>query len=142
MASYYMSMGGISPSRRLTDLLSAYLDFDDSSSSNDGAENPLSSGGADKAKAGGGSRGGGGRRQLNLGLWGGDLTLHDVALRRDAIEPLLNELLMNGGGGGDLYLVGSPHHNTLHNFNNKVHFRAGRGGHGGQTEVRFPLSRE
>ena len=38
MASYVMGMGaGISPSRRLTELLSAYLDFDDGGPSSDNA---------------------------------------------------------------------------------------------------------
>ena len=101
MASYYM-MGGISPSRRLTELLSAYLDFDDDPSHNNAGASASNT----AAAAGGASSSGsdnkkkGTKRQFNLGLWGGDLSLHDVALRRDAIEPLLNELLMNGSSGG------------------------------------------
>jgi hypothetical protein len=101
MASYMM-MGGISPSRRLTELLSAYLDFDDDPSHNNAGASASNT----AAAAGGASSSGsdnkkkGTKRQFNLGLWGGDLSLHDVALRRDAIEPLLNELLMNGSSGG------------------------------------------
>lgn len=59
-------MSYISPSRRLTDFLSEYLEFDPT--------------------------------QLSLGLWGGDLSLRNVSLRKEAVDPLLDSLV---GGGND-----------------------------------------
>ena len=111
MASYIGMGGSISPSRRLTDFLSAYLDFDDgpsSPSASSAAPPPPSSadasfdasantaGAADNNNTGGGKRR---RSLLNLGLWGGDLSLHNVSLKSEAVEPLLNGLLPPPRGG-------------------------------------------
>ena len=51
-------MNTINPSKRLTDLLSQYLEFDE--------------------------------KQLRLGLWGGDLKIEDVNLKKDSFFELLN----------------------------------------------------
>jgi hypothetical protein len=48
----------MTPSRRLTEILSTYLEFDS--------------------------------KQLQLGLWGGDLQIRNVNLKKDSIDPLLN----------------------------------------------------
>ena len=99
MASY------ISPSRRLTDFLSSYLQFDDATTTSGGGRSS-SSGSGRSSSSGAKGGGGGGGRQLNLGLWGGDLRLRHVSLRREAIEPLLNgggtrkERGGSGSGGG------------------------------------------
>lgn len=53
-----------------------------------------------------------------------------VAFRREKYVPRGGPAGGNGGKGGDVFLVGSPHHNTLFHFHNQVHFKAGRGAHG------------
>ncbi|MBX7234926.1 MAG: GTPase ObgE [Caldilineales bacterium] len=54
-----------------------------------------------------------------------------VAFRREKFVPRGGPAGGNGGKGGDVYLVASPHHNTLGHFRLGVHFKAGRGEHGG-----------
>ncbi len=54
-----------------------------------------------------------------------------VAFRREKYVPRGGPAGGNGGKGGDVYLVASPHHNTLAHFRQAMHFKAGRGGHGG-----------
>ena len=114
MASYIGMGGSISPSRRLTDFLSAYLDFDDGPSSPPSASSatpspPPSSADApfdastNTAGAADNNTGGSKRRArslLNLGLWGGDLSLRNVSLKSEAVEPLLNGLLPPPPRGG------------------------------------------
>ncbi|MCP4167605.1 MAG: GTPase ObgE [Chloroflexi bacterium] len=53
-----------------------------------------------------------------------------VAFRREKYVPRGGPAGGNGGKGGDVYLVGSPRHNTLYHFTRKVHFKAERGKHG------------
>lgn len=53
-----------------------------------------------------------------------------VAFRREKFVPRGGPSGGNGGKGGDVYLVASPHHNTLVAFTHKVHFKADRGLHG------------
>ena len=62
---------------------------------------------------------------------GGDGGNGVVAFRREKFVPRGGPSGGNGGRGGDVYLVASPRHNTLYHFKKKVHFKAGRGGHGG-----------
>ncbi len=54
-----------------------------------------------------------------------------VAFRREKFVPRGGPAGGNGGRGGDVYLVASPHHNTLGHFRLGVHFKGERGAHGG-----------
>lgn len=54
-----------------------------------------------------------------------------VAFRREKYVPRGGPAGGNGGNGGDVYLVASPHYNTLYHFRQAMHFKAGRGEHGG-----------
>eukprot|EP00957_Ditylum_brightwellii_P193089 14701976-Ditylum_brightwellii.AAC.1 len=55
----------LSPSRRLTEFLSSYIDFNDDPKTAQG-------------------------KAVQLGLWSGDLLLENVKLKASAIDPLLN----------------------------------------------------
>ncbi len=61
---------------------------------------------------------------------GGDGGNGVVAFRREKYVPRGGPAGGSGGKGGDVYLVASPRHNTLHHFAYKVHFKAERGKHG------------
>lgn len=72
-----------------------------------------------------------------------------VAFRREKYVPRGGPAGGNGGKGGDVFLVGSPHHNTLFHFHSHAHFKAERGAHGsgsnkqgamgGDCEIPAPL---
>ena len=53
-----------------------------------------------------------------------------VAFRREKYVPRGGPSGGNGGGGGDVILEVDPQLNTLVHFQNKIHFKAGRGAHG------------
>ncbi len=61
---------------------------------------------------------------------GGDGGSGVVAFRREKFVSRGGPAGGSGGKGGDVYLVASERHNTLHHFAFKVHFKAGRGKHG------------
>ncbi len=61
---------------------------------------------------------------------GGDGGNGVVAFRREKFVPRGGPAGGSGGKGGDVYLVASTRHNTLHAFAFKVHFKAERGKHG------------
>jgi GTP-binding protein len=61
---------------------------------------------------------------------GGDGGNGVVAFRREKFVPRGGPAGGSGGKGGDVYLVASTRHNTLHQFAFKVHFKAERGKHG------------
>ncbi|RME84713.1 MAG: GTPase ObgE [Caldilineae bacterium] len=69
--------------------------------------------------------------EVKIYVKGGDGGNGVVAFRREKYVPRGGPAGGNGGRGGDVYLVASPQHNTLYHFTKKVHFKAGRGGHGG-----------
>lgn len=56
-----------------------------------------------------------------------------VSFRREKYVPLGGPNGGNGGAGGDVYLVATAHRNSLIDFHKRVHFRAGRGVHGGSN---------
>lgn len=53
-----------------------------------------------------------------------------VAFRREKYVPRGGPAGGNGGDGGDVLLQVDPQLNTLVHFQNQIHFKAGRGGHG------------
>jgi GTP-binding protein len=61
---------------------------------------------------------------------GGDGGNGCVSFRREKYVPLGGPDGGNGGKGGDVYLVASPHLNTLITFRYRQHFKAQRGAHG------------
>lgn len=61
---------------------------------------------------------------------GGDGGNGCVSFRREKYVPLGGPDGGNGGKGGDVYLMASPHLNTLIKFKYRQHFKAQRGAHG------------
>lgn len=61
---------------------------------------------------------------------GGDGGNGCVSFRREKYVPMGGPDGGNGGKGGDVYLVASPHLNTLIEFKVRQHFKAQRGTHG------------
>ncbi len=68
--------------------------------------------------------------QAKIYVKGGDGGNGVVAFRREKFVPRGGPAGGSGGRGGDVYLVASERHNTLHHFAFKVHFKAERGKHG------------
>ncbi len=68
--------------------------------------------------------------QAKIYVKGGDGGNGVVAFRREKFVPRGGPAGGSGGKGGDVYLVVSSRHNTLHHFAFKVHFKAERGKHG------------
>ena len=68
--------------------------------------------------------------QAKIYVKGGDGGNGVVAFRREKYVPRGGPAGGSGGRGGDVYLVASERHNTLHHFAFKVHFKGERGKHG------------
>ena len=68
--------------------------------------------------------------QAKIYVKGGDGGNGVVAFRREKFVPRGGPAGGSGGKGGDVYLVASERHNTLHHFGFKVHFKGERGKHG------------
>ncbi|MCO6450366.1 MAG: GTPase ObgE [Caldilineales bacterium] len=68
--------------------------------------------------------------QAKINVKAGDGGNGVVAFRREKFVPRGGPAGGNGGRGGDVFLVASPHLNTLFPFTRKVHFKATRGAHG------------
>ena len=68
--------------------------------------------------------------QAKIYVKGGDGGNGVVAFRREKFVPRGGPAGGSGGKGGDVYLVASERHNTLHHFAFKVHFKGERGKHG------------
>jgi len=68
--------------------------------------------------------------EAKIHVKGGDGGNGAVAFRREKYVPRGGPAGGNGGDGGDVIIEVEPQLNTLVHFQNKVHFKAGRGAHG------------
>ncbi len=71
--------------------------------------------------------------EAKINVRSGDGGAGCVSFRREKYVPRGGPNGGNGGAGGDVYLVATSHRTTLVEFRKRVHFRAGRGDHGGSN---------
>lgn len=74
--------------------------------------------------------------EAKIHVKGGDGGDGAVAFRREKYVPHGGPSGGTGGDGGDVVLYVDTHRSTLYRFNKRIHYKAGRGRHGGGSDKR------
>jgi N-terminal region of Chorein or VPS13 len=96
------------PSKKVSEILSQYLEFDP--------------------------------EQLSLGIWSGNLSLHDVSLREDAVYPILNRYLYSSAASSGSRVVAASHSARLDYCPPPARFKLVSGSIG-SLEMKIPWKR-